>query len=501
MEKKHMNWMMLCKLPLGASLWAILFFFIFTACQDDAPYEDTEVMVTFTTRAETTQGDKASSAIVQERMNNLRVIMVRANGDVVDNHVAENITQTTVTFVFKTPIKTGGERFTFYAIANEVGLTPANEGELDWIEGKENMNGKMDLYKQLVVGTGSAFNAKGTVTPEKYIPQTKYWAVDVPQVLSQTLEPQRLDYAVSKIMLTFDNKKNTDQSLSNIYISGILPNGKGYLFKQNEPSSDYVTYDVGAEKIINFEDVTVSQSSSKTLHYYTYPVDAANISNPTLHATWNGTEYSLELPGVSSLLRGQRLDIVVTLDQGLAVNFSIKDWEVNNTNIGSSPNVGGNYGAGDWTDQDIDINGGDDPVEPNPGGGNGGGDAPIDGSVLWSGEETLNWSNHPIYCKAFNDLDYDVTTDYKIRIYYNTIDNGQTPQLQFLNASEQGMGIPELNNSNSTDITIGSTSFEFSINEAMLNNFLNNEDATVAFYVRGYQLIITKVLLFLPSTE
>lgn len=344
--------------------------FVVSACQDDTPYEDTEVMVTFTTRAETTQGDVASSAIVQERMNNLRVIMVRANGDVVDNHVAENVTQTSVTFVFKTPIKTGGERFTFYAIANEVGLTPANEGELYWIQGKENMNGKMDLYKQLVVGTGSAFNAKGTITPEKYIPQTKYWAVDVPQVLSQRLEPQRLDYAVGKIMLMFDNKKNTDQSLNNIYISGILPNGKGYLFKQNEPNPDYVTYDVGSEKIINFEDVTVSQSSLKTLHYYTYPIDAANISNPTLHATWNGTEYSLELPGLSSLLRGQQLDIVVTLNQGLAVNFSIKDWEENNTNIGS-PTTNGGYQVDGWGNgNDIfiggEIGGGEDPEPEEP---------------------------------------------------------------------------------------------------------------------------------------
>lgn len=415
--------------------------FVVSACQDDTPYEDTEVMVTFTTRAETTQGDVASSAIVQERMNNLRVIMVRANGDVVDNHVAENVTQTSVTFVFKTPIKTGGERFTFYAIANEVGLTPANEGELYWIQGKENMNGKMDLYKQLVVGTGSAFNAKGTITPEKYIPQTKYWAVDVPQVLSQRLEPQRLDYAVGKIMLTFDNKKNTDQSLNNIYISGILPNGKGYLFKQNEPNPDYVTYDVGSEKIINFEDVTVSQSSLKTLHYYTYPIDAANISNPTLHATWNGTDYSLELPSLSSLLRGQQLDIVVTLNQGLAVNFSIKDWEENNTNIGS-PTTNGGYHVGDWGNgNDIiiggEIGGGDTPgggedpnpePEPEP-------DVPVvpgDVIELWNNDEgdlVLNNTGQNIQIDNIY-VDY-ITAGKTLTFYYTFVSNAQWYKIEF----------------------------------------------------------------------
>ena len=492
-----MNWMMLCKLPLGASLWAILFFFIFTACQDDLPYEDTEVMVTFTTRAETTQGNNASSAIVQERMNNLRVIMVRANGDVVDNHVAENITQTTVTFVFKTPIKTGGERFTFYAIANEVGLTPANEGDLDWIEGKENMNGKMDSYKQLFVGTGSAFNTKGTVTPEKYIPQTKYWAVDVPQVLSQTLEPQRLDYAVSKIMLTFDNKKNTDQSLSNIYISGILPNGKGYLFKQNEPSSDYVTYDVGAEKIINFEDVTVSQYSSKTLHYYTYPVDAANISNPTLHATWNGTEYSLELPGVLSLLRGQRLDIVVTLDQGLAVNFSIKDWEENNTNIGSSPNVGGDYAAGDWTDQDIDINGGEDPVEPNPGGGSGG-----SGDYIWYIDNLLiapNYGSAAIQQTFSSDQLNELVAGRYLGVLYDVAeqDNGRELYIKDFNStvnSNSGI-LPSFKGNGNGNVFDVSGQTEFVLTESDVNAIKNNGGG-LAFWGNGFT--ITKIYVRNP---
>ena len=82
--------MMLCKLPLGASLWAILFFFIFTACQDDAPYEDTEVMVTFTTRAELSNVVN-STAPENERMQDLRVIMVRnADGLVVDNQLEKS---------------------------------------------------------------------------------------------------------------------------------------------------------------------------------------------------------------------------------------------------------------------------------------------------------------------------------------------------------------------------------------------------------------------------
>lgn len=347
-----MNWMMLCKLPLGASLWAILFFFIFTACQDDAPYKTTEVIMTFTTRALVTQ-DNATTPIDVERMKDLRVIMVRENGYIAHNHKIENITTNSVTISFQTLVNEGGERFKFFAIANEGGITPTQNFSAITESAIPSLN-------TLSVGDGEF-----AIPNNQAIPQTSYWTHDVDLDNPETkYVSAQLDYTVGKITLQFDNKKNSSQHLENIYITGITPNTQGFLFKQAAP--DYITTNDFNGNIV-FDDIDVQAGSPSSIqHYYTYPIGfiSQQITKPILHATWNGTEYSLELPGVSSLLRGQRLDIVVTLDQGLAVNFSIKDWEVNNTNIGSSPNVGGNYGAGDWTDQDIDINGGDDPVGP-----------------------------------------------------------------------------------------------------------------------------------------
>lgn len=474
--------------------------FVVSACQDDLP-ETTEVMMTFTTRA-VVSDIISSDAPDEDKMKDLRVIMLRQDGTVVDNHLEEDINASSVTFTFSTPIQTGGEDFTFLAVANEESIqsSPA----IDWLNclPGENLSGEtIAQIKAQKIGNREPFDIS-----DGPIPQTKQWTVHVPQQDSH-VENQTLDFVASKISVQFINNTNAEQSLSNIKITGIGYNVYGYLFAQN--TDDFVG-EGHADTDITFTDVTnlAAGATSATQTYYTYPV--GSLSSPTLHATWDGVEKTLPImindQFITALNRNDHLQIVVTLtDIGLDITYAIANW-VNNqpTYIGQSPSIGdGGYDIPDWGDgTDVEIGG--DPVVPDepeePGGNEPGGETPIGGSILWSGTETLKWSNLPIKCEAFNDLDYDVTTSHKIRISFQSSANNT--QLQFLYGDgSKGMPIPELNNSNSTGITSGTTYFEFTISEAMLKNFIGKNDADVAFYVRSDQLTITEVLLFLPETE
>ena len=378
--------------------------FVVSACQkDDSAYDNTEVMMTFTTRALVSPGDTTSTAIDQERMRKLRVIMVRENGDIVDNHVEENITQTSVTFTFSTPVRTGGEDFTFFAIANEDGLTPTNSNELDWLKtaaGNNFTEENLNAFKSQTVGTNGSF----VLNPNQAIPQTKYWTVEVPQIDKHKLKNQQLDYLTGKISVKFKNQTNQSQSLSDIKLTGIMPNGKGYLFAQ--ASNDYVGQDIGGD--INLEAVTnLAAGDSITQNYYTYPIDAANISNPVLHATWKDTNHQETLSKLTSLLRGQHLQIVISLTgQGLTTNYSIADWEEHQTNIGS-PGMGGNYELKDWgNSNDIVI-----------GGGGSGGDLPVlPGTVIW---QTDNNFSMPISGYESSYKNYPIPTDTINRYFIN----------------------------------------------------------------------------------
>ena len=428
-----MNWMMLCKLPLGASLWAILFFFIFTACQDDAPYEDTEVMVTFTTRAELSNVVN-STAPENERMQDLRVIMVRnADGLVVDNHLEKSINASSITFTFSTPIKMGGEEFTFLAIANEESIIPSEEGSLDWIKRSKLSaitNEELTAIKKLQIGNKNSFNIN-----DGPIPQTKQWTIRVPSASNQELGTKQLDFVASKISVQFKNETNASQTLTDVNITGILPNGYGYLFVQDQ--NDYVQQDVSLNKISFANEITIDKDvTSNPLDYYTYPIDATNINNPTLHASWKGQNYTLPIAEIineqeikhafTSLKRNDHLKILITLTgQELVVNYTIAPWNADNaTNIGS-PTTNGDYQVGDWGNgNDIiiggEIGGGEEPEpEPEP-------DAPVvpEGVIeLWNNDEGLVLTNEGQGIQLDSSkVDY-ITAGKTLKFYYTFVSN------------------------------------------------------------------------------
>lgn len=391
---------MMCKvLTYSLTLLTIVAgLFVMSACQKE-DVGKSEVMMTFNTRA--IVSDAESDADVLERMKDLRVIMVRQDGTVVDNHLANEINASSVKFTFSTPVKTGGEYFTFYAVANENALTPvpAEDNLLSWMKtcqrNVELTNENITAIKIQEIGNGGAF----TITNGEAIPQTKIWTVYVPQQDKYAVpDPLQLEYVASKISVKFVNQTNESQSLSNIRITGITPNGKGRLFSDyvkngthDSYSEVYVESDVQlANNRIDFSDVTslAADAESAVQTYYTYPVDADNISNPMLYATWGGKEFHMPI-GVTSIPRNKHIEIVVNIIKDkLSVDYNVKDWKEHELNIGGAPTApdkSDGYYVEDWfADNNIEIGGGtvDAPVWN------------LGGGVTLEGEEVeTNWES------------------------------------------------------------------------------------------------------------
>lgn len=372
---------MMCKfLTYSLTLLTIVAgLFVVSACQKE-DVGKSEVMMTFNTRAIVSDAEYDEDAL--ERMKDLRVIMVRQDGTVVDNHLANEINASSVKFTFSTPVKTGGEYFTFYAVANENALTPVPEENnlLSWMKtcqrNVELTNENITAIKIQEIGDGSAF----TIPDGQAIPQTKIWTVYVPQQDKYAVpDPLQLEYVASKISVKFVNQTNESQSLSNIHITGITPNGKGRLFSDyvkngthDSYSEVYVESDVQlANNHIPFSNVEslAATDTSAVQTYYTYPVDAANISNPMLYATWDGKEFHMPI-GVTSIPRNKHIEIVVNILQGkLTVDYNVKEWKEHELNIGGAPiapDKSDGYYVEDWfADNNIEIGGGGSTGENN----------------------------------------------------------------------------------------------------------------------------------------
>ena len=391
---------MICKvLTYSLTLLTIVAgLFVMSACQKE-DVGKSEVMMTFNTRA--IVSDAASDADALEQMKDLRVIMVRQDGTVVDNHLAEGINASSVKFTFSTPVKTGGEYFTFYAVANENALTPipAENNLLSWMKtcqrNVELTEQNITAIKIQEIGNGSAF----TIPNGEAIPQTKIWTVYVPQQDKYAVpDPLQLEYVASKISVKFVNQTNESQSLSNIRITGITPNGKGRLFSDYVKNGTHDTYsEVYVESDVqlannhipfsNVESLAATETSAIQT-YYTYPVDAANISNPMLYATWGEKEFHMPI-GVTSIPRNKHIEIVVNILQGkLTVDYNVKEWKEHELNIGGAPTApdkNDGYYVEDWfADNNINIGGGtvDAPVWN------------LGGGVTLEGEEVeTNWES------------------------------------------------------------------------------------------------------------
>ncbi len=325
-------------------------------------------MVTFTTRA--ISGGAASTAPEIEQMHDLRVIMLRSDGTIVDKgqYTPEgDFNPSSVRFTFSTTIPNpSGEDFTFLAIANETSI-----GQLDNLQFDDLSIG--DILTQSEI---ESITVDTDINTDP-IPQTDYWTVHVPQS-NYTVKDRTLQFAGSKISVVFNNMTKEEQSLRNIHITGITPNTQGYLFKQD--GTDYIDSKDNNATPISWDEVLTLAApttgaddetiyASDSVAYYTYPLAEGNFNSPMLYATWGDeTEpRTLDLSGITSLKRNEHLRIEITLTPAgdITVNYTIAEWEETPTNIGdTAPTTPGNdYYVDNWgTGGIIDVGGGGNDV-------------------------------------------------------------------------------------------------------------------------------------------
>lgn len=307
-----------------ATLCLLLLALLPASCiQDEYAAKGTAtVTMTFTTRAISNPTTRAVDDLLDnEQMRTLRVIVARSsNSEILYNlkyEIQPQETQKTITFSELT-VNEKGEKFKFYAIANEDGFLSEDES----LDGTSvNLTG---LYDRVLTG---GF-AKGAT-----LPQVGYREIEVkPRESGIQEETMKLDFPAGKIQLTFVNETGKEVTLTDVRVPSVAPN-RAYLFYHGQtPSGTVLT---GA---VDFGPITVpsgteSAPTSYSDYRYIYP-GAAGKGNYKLTADWNGDREALlkttEAPnGISSIPRNRLVNIVVTLKSGggFGVKCEVKEWE------------------------------------------------------------------------------------------------------------------------------------------------------------------------------
>lgn len=290
---------------------------------DYAPKGTATVTMTFTTRAISNSTTRATGDLLDnEQMKTLRVIVARSSNSEILYNVKYDIqpeeTQKKITFSELT-VNKNGEKFKFYAIANENGF----------LSGNESLGGTSvsltDLYDRVLTGG---------FTEEAILPQVGYREIEVkPQESGIQEETMKLDFPAGKIQLTFVNETGKEVNLTNVKVPSVAPN-QAYLFYHGQtPSGTTLTGDV------DFDDITVpsgTESDPTTFsggYQYIYP-GAAGEGKYKLTATWNSKVFEELLKttdaqnGISSIPRNCLVNIVITLKSGggFGVKCDVQDW-------------------------------------------------------------------------------------------------------------------------------------------------------------------------------
>lgn len=289
---------------------------------DYAPKGTATVTMTFTTRAISNSTTRATGDLLDnEQMKTLRVIVARSsNSEILYNlkyEIQPDQTEKTITFSELT-VNEKGEKFKFYAIANEDGFLSEDES----LDGTSvNLTG---LYDRVLTG-GFAKDAT--------LPQVGYREIEVkPQESGIQEETMKLDFPAGKIQLTFVNETGKEVNLTNVKVPSVAPN-QAYLFYHGRtPAGTTLAGDVDFGSII-VPSGTESDPASCSDYRYIYP-GAAGVGKYKLTADWNGNWNELlkttdEKNGISSIPRNRLVNIVVTLKSGggFGVKCEVKDWE------------------------------------------------------------------------------------------------------------------------------------------------------------------------------
>lgn len=290
-----------------------------TSCikDDYAAGENASVTMTFTTRVGSDTQVSGDELATNERMETLRVIVARKSGEILFNvkydkfDTGENgQLYKTITFSELTTNK-NGEKFDFYAIANEEAFL--NTGES--LEGKG-----ISLIELKARVLSKDFNSPAL----SQLPQAAYQEIEVKPGENNEATMQLL-FPVAKINLSFVNTTGSEQNISEVKLQNGTPDGAKLFYDGNMPEG------VSMIKKINFDDFTLAAAGeNSSCVRYVYP----GVTNQqyVITAKWNEKDYTLPLEidnkPLTNLARGSQYNVTITLKGGgLTVSCEVKPWE------------------------------------------------------------------------------------------------------------------------------------------------------------------------------
>lgn len=288
-----------------------------TSCikDDYAAGENASVTMTFTTRAQSADPsvDGSVPLLGNEQMETLRVIVARKSGEILFNvkyDIDVNETFKKITFSELTTNK-NGEKFDFYAIANEEAFLDAGES----LEGK---GIKLTELKARVINKN--FNSPAL----SQLPQAAYQEIEVKPGENNEATMQLL-FPVAKINLSFVNTTGSEQNISEVKLQNGTPDGAKLFYDGNMPEG------VSMKKNINFDNFNLAAAGENSSRVrYVYPGETNQ--QYVITAKWNEKDYTLPLEidnnPLTNLARGSQYNVTITLKGGgLTVNCAVQDWE------------------------------------------------------------------------------------------------------------------------------------------------------------------------------
>lgn len=289
-----------------------------TSCikDDYAAGENASVTMTFTTRAQSADPsvDGSVPLLDNEQMKTLRVIVARKSGEILFNvkyDIDVNETFKKITFSELTTNK-NGEKFDFYAIANEEAFL--NTGES--LEGKG-----INLTELKARVINKNFNSPAL----SQLPQAAYQEIEVKPGENNEATMQLL-FPVAKINLSFVNTTGSEQNISDVKLQNGTPDRAKLFYDGNMPTSVDKT-----GTYITFDDFTLAAAGENPSRVrYVYPGETNQ--DYVITAQWNGKEYTLPLAvdnkPLTNLARGSQYNVTVTLiGGGLTVSCVVQPWE------------------------------------------------------------------------------------------------------------------------------------------------------------------------------
>lgn len=289
-----------------------------TSCikDDYAAGENASVTMTFTTRAQSADPsvDGSVPLLDNEQMKTLRVIVARKSGEILFNvkyDIDVNETFKKITFSELTTNK-NGEKFDFYAIANEEAFLDAGES----LEGK---GISLTELKARVINKN--FNSPAL----SQLPQAAYQEIEVKPGENNEATMQLL-FPVAKINLSFVNTTGSEQNISEVKLQYGTPNGAKLFYDGNMPTSVDKT---GMH--ITFDDFTLNAAGENSSRVrYVYP--GGTNQQYVITAKWNEKDYTLPLEidnkSLTNLARGSQYNVTITLKGGgLTVSCVVRSWE------------------------------------------------------------------------------------------------------------------------------------------------------------------------------